>query len=487
MSQLQNLVLHEETVTASQVVASAIWQRMQLPLVPKPKQLISPLSNYRPTHFGHHLPKTNWIMFCDFIKNSRVLLHACQAIACSRTFSFAHLNVLCAQQLPGLHLPKIVSQQQRQRLLASGGLLSCVVRKMNAVNYKSFRPLMGARSIAANFARGPLFGVIRRVKSAAATIFSRFSAPAVHQPQKAGIVGFPLHASRSSITATCCPRCNWPVMVNPIIMNPTPDIIASTMPTSLLLEAYREYICHRRFVVLNERDPHRRRNQAISLCLHLGLFGPDAFGSAGWASEFWPLRLNGACAAMFVEMRRVVKLASPINDRHYFDLVGDVAHGLGFPFVFQFRDLPALGVFEALRPVSHEAIVLAVRNGCSTAVVELLLVAGFSANSSATSGISLLGLASQNGFVHLVNLLIQWNADVNCVPINTDQALTPLFLAASNGHALVLRSLLRAGARHTADACAAARAGGYSESVELLVNGALDSSETSESKHARLE
>lgn len=275
-------------------------------------------------------------------------------------------------------------------------------------------------------------------------------------------------------------------MVNPIIMNPSPDIVASTMPTSHLLEAYREYICHRRFAVLNERDPHRRRNQAISLCLHLGLCEPEAFGSAE-VSEFWPSRLNGGCAAMFVGMRRVAPLASPINDRHYFDLVSDVAHGVGFPFVFRFRDLPALGAFEALRPVSHEAIVLAVRNGCSAAVVELLLVAGFSANSTTTCGISLLGLASQNGFVHLVNLLIQWNAEIDLAPTTTDQGLSPLFLAASNGHAHVLRSLLRAGALPTSDTCAAARAGGYSESLELLVNGTLDLPATRKAKLARLE
>jgi ankyrin repeat protein len=162
-------------------------------------------------------------------------------------------------------------------------------------------------------------------------------------------------------------------------------------------------------------------------------------------------------------------------------------HGFGFPFVFQGRDLPALGSFEALQPVSHEAIVLAVRNGFSAAVVELLLYAGFSANSTATSGISVLGLASQYGCVHLVNLLIHWNADINFLPTNSDQALTPLLLAASNGHADVLRSLLRAGARPTSDACAAARAGGYTECVELLLDVVLDLPETSKTNHARAE
>ena len=271
-------------------------------------------------------------------------------------------------------------------------------------------------------------------------------------------------------------------MTDHIIMNPSSDSTASAVSTILLVEAYREYICHRRFAVLNERDPHRRRNEAISLCRHLGLFGPDVFCSAeGGSSEFWPLHLKGACTVMFVEMARVAPMARPLNDHHYFDLVGDVV-----PFVFQSRDLPALGAVGALQPVSHEAIVLAVRNGFSAAVVQLLLVAGFSANSTAASGLSVLGLASQYGFLHLVELLIQWNADVNFVPVNTDEAITPLLLAASNGHAHVLRLLIRSGARPSPDACAAASAGGYSECVELL-KAAPDFPEESKAKHARVE
>jgi hypothetical protein len=250
----------------------------------------------------------------------------------------------------------------------------------------------------------------------------------------------------------------------------------------------------------------------MSLCSHLGLFEPCVFGSSSSSSgtlEFWPSHLQGWYAVFLAALARVAPIAKPLDDPHYFDMMQfveghleqrcDVLQGNGS----KGRDVPALCVSALLQPVSQEAallqpvsqeaallqpvsqeaIIRAVDTGLSASVVELLLVAGFSPNSTATSGHSLLCLASQNGFSDLVRLLIQWKADVNYSPGGSNQAAhcSPVFLAASSGQSSALELLLRGGACPSADALAAARGVDCAGCVELLEE-ALGLSEKNETK-----
>jgi hypothetical protein len=253
----------------------------------------------------------------------------------------------------------------------------------------------------------------------------------------------------------------------------------------------------------------------MSLCSHLGLFEPCVFGSSSSSSsgtlEFWPSHLQGWYAVFLAELVRVAPIAKPLDDPHYLDMMQfvegrleqrcDVLQGNGS----KGRDVPALCVSALLQPVSQEAallqpvsqeaallqpvsqeaIIRAVDTGLSASVVELLLVAGFSPHSTATSGHSLLCLASQSGFSDLVRLLIQWKADVNYSPGSSNQAVhcSPVFLAACNGRSSALELLLRGGACPTADALAAARGGDCAGCVELLEE-ALGLSEKNETKSA---
>jgi ankyrin repeat protein len=75
-------------------------------------------------------------------------------------------------------------------------------------------------------------------------------------------------------------------------------------------------------------------------------------------------------------------------------------------------------------------------------IVRALVAAGGDVNSRATSGLTVLYLASQNGYLEVVRTLLTAGADVNAKANNN--GMTALIMASYNGHLEVVRSLLAA-------------------------------------------
>ena len=73
-----------------------------------------------------------------------------------------------------------------------------------------------------------------------------------------------------------------------------------------------------------------------------------------------------------------------------------------------------------------------------------LIKAGADVNVINKYGVTPMFIASQNGYLEIVDLLLEAGADVNTA--HKESGLTPLWIAAQQGHSEIIRRLLKAGA-----------------------------------------
>jgi hypothetical protein len=113
-------------------------------------------------------------------------------------------------------------------------------------------------------------------------------------------------------------------------------------------------------------------------------------------------------------------------------------------------------------------------------MVESLVVGGADVNArtpgggwgpAGSDGLTALQQAAENGYLTVVELLVEHGADVN---LEFKDGRTPLYWAASNGHRGVVASLLAHGANVNArakgrSALGAARERGHREIIDLLL------------------
>ncbi len=136
--------------------------------------------------------------------------------------------------------------------------------------------------------------------------------------------------------------------------------------------------------------------------------------------------------------------------------------------------------FEQKYPNEHQFLA-ACRQGRVDVMEYWLNLEGFRPNDEFISGrtgekVSGLFLASQEGHIDGVKLLIKAGADLN----QTRNCVTPLYRASQNGHAKVVEILVKAGAdlnQSTEDGAAPlfmASQNGHDEAVEILVKAGAD-------------
>ncbi|MEJ2246218.1 MAG: ankyrin repeat domain-containing protein [Acidobacteriota bacterium] len=107
--------------------------------------------------------------------------------------------------------------------------------------------------------------------------------------------------------------------------------------------------------------------------------------------------------------------------------------------------LDSMMVLESLHPPMavlnyHTPLILASQNG-NVEIVKLLLEAGAKVNAATYAGTA-VGAASQNGHVATAKLLIESGADVNAATMDN---VTALHLASQNGHLEIVKLLLDSG------------------------------------------
>jgi hypothetical protein len=176
MSKLSSLTLCESGLTLANVLSCDSWRRLQLPKPPSDFQNVFPDINCPegicPDDYEGerewlrwHQRVSDWLPLVQFIIKFESNL-ACRAVACSRTFSLASLELLgtspprlCQPALP----PASLTHQQQLRLLASGGFFLLIIRKLSAMPGTA---LWAARRL--------LFHAVCRVKGAAAA-YSHYS------------------------------------------------------------------------------------------------------------------------------------------------------------------------------------------------------------------------------------------------------------------------------------------------------------------------
>ncbi len=108
--------------------------------------------------------------------------------------------------------------------------------------------------------------------------------------------------------------------------------------------------------------------------------------------------------------------------------------------------------------------------------VKLLIKAGADLNQTRNDGSTSLFMASQNGHAKAVEILVKAGADLN----QTRGGVTPLFMASKNGHAEVVQILVKAGADLNqghddgATPLFIASQNGHAEAVEILIQAEAD-------------
>jgi hypothetical protein len=178
MTSLQKLLLFESRSLSpnfgiSEVVSCAQWQQLKLSPPPHSIRHIHTRGSVKDVH------EWNSLELLQYVMHDLVAQHCLSVLACSRSLTFrAQLN--CS---PCVALPLLVSNPQRLRLLASGGLLLLLLRLTDAA----------AARVAFRYCAGFGEAITRRVKGAAAASFA-------------------LHG--------CCSGANWPVIWPPRMLLP---------------------------------------------------------------------------------------------------------------------------------------------------------------------------------------------------------------------------------------------------------------------------
>ena len=143
------------------------------------------------------------------------------------------------------------------------------------------------------------------------------------------------------------------------------------------------------------------------------------------------------------------------------------------PLMFAARTGNVAGVktLLAAKPAPNSGALLAAADGESIEILDALIASGLDVNAAGSDGLTPLHLAARDGHVEVVLLLLEKGTDID--PFSTER-LTPLMLAADNGHAAVARLLLDRGADTELSslgqrkACDYARIAGHTEIEAML-------------------